>query len=346
MKTVTDGLVFALNPELRSDDGRHRSRDAAALQTQIQWECAEGGTLLRASELPAAGVATGSFLQLLCAAYNRHLPVSLAPHDLWYVLMTELAAEVNAKSDQYRALFTRSPEKIFIAVLSNDPSDLPLESVEQELRQKVPVDMDLFLPRFSTETPDVRVACLAAFADMVKSYYSYGTFACGIPSIEIRGTYEDWSLFVDRVRDLRQTMRPLDEYLGRVGARVKQIADLYVGGDPSFLKSIFTSRNIGSGGELRVDGWFVKDFFRDGGGDYPKLENLPKMWSVVPFMNLETGRTFVDVVGCFYSQPTDDYQHFHRGVYGRLTFETRPEVKEARLKEEKRRMAEWRSRRS
>ena len=52
-----------------------------------------------------------------------------------------------------------------------------------------------------------------------------------------------------------------------------------------------------------------------------KLENFPNTWSVVPFKNIETGREFSMVHGCFYSEIE---RGFRVPGYGYLTFEMPP----------------------
>ncbi len=263
-------------------------------------------------------VRTDSFLDVVSDAYNRHESVSIAPQDLWYIVLTEIAAAVNAQPDQYRALFTRAEGKVQLMVPTDDPTELPLDLIEAKLRQQVPVDMGLFLPEFSTHTAMSRTACVAAFADAAKSYYGYGTFMCGIRAVEFRGSEDDWLMFVERTMDLRQALPSLTKWLTKVTDRARQIAELHRGGDEAFVKDIFRSQNVGSGGELKLNGWLPKEFFREGGGQNPLLKNWPKTWSIVPFKNFDTGREFADVFGCFDVQ---DVGGFQVAGYDRFTFE-------------------------
>lgn len=274
-----------------------------------------------------------SFLYALSMAYKFHQKIAIHPHDLWYVMLTEVARMINANPDKYRALFTREATKVNIAVPTGSVDELPIELVIEKLREAVPVDVDLFIPEFSTHTDMSRLACLAAFADGVKSYYNYMTFLCGIPEIDIRGTYEDWDLFSVNLMKIA-ALFPEEEHEWFTGMAVRAvlIRDSLNDGATDFYKSIFTQENAGSGGELNVDGWFVREFFRSAvdsakGEDYGKkrgtgghkIENYPNTWSVVPFINLDTGRRFSDVYGCFLT--TQDPDGFRVPSYGRFTFE-------------------------
>ena len=217
-------------------------------------------------------------------------------------------------------MFTRSPEKIEIIVESGDPSVLPLDLVLSRLKELVPVDMSLFLPDFSTHTDDSRVACMAAFADTCKAYYGFGTLACGLPELEIRGTIDDWSVFVSTLSNLQAAFgnsnSALPRWFARLNQRARQILDSVCGGPVDFYQSIFTQNNIGSGGEKAVDGWYAKDFFLK---PPRKLDEFPLMWSMVPFHNVESSRRFTDVCGSFYN--TQSEAGFRRSGYGRFTVE-------------------------
>ena len=100
--------------------------------------------------------------------------------------------------------------------------------------------------------------------------------------------------------------------------RISLIIASLSGGSVDFYQDIFTSRNVGSGGELEIDGWFTADFFQERCSS-PKIENFPMMWSLVPFTNIESGRKFTDVYGCFYNTLSED--GFHVPEYGHFTLE-------------------------
>ena len=253
----------------------------------------------------------------LSNAYSLHQSISIAPHDLWYVVLTEIAREVNKRPEDFRKIFTSSETKIDILVPSVTGS-LPLELIIDKLIALVPVDLNLFIPEFSTYTQMSLAAAMAAFADATKSYYNYMTFCCGIREIEFRGSVEDWMLMVIHAHELQKVFHGtvLAEFLERVKFRAQSLVGVISGGDSEVLKTIFTQTRIGSGGELKIDGWFAQDFFLQGGGH--KIENYPNTWSLVPFKCLTTGRRFTDVYGAFHNEIQDGFRVQN---YGRITFE-------------------------
>ena len=285
------------------------------------------GRLIRQPNYPPDAELHGSFLYTLSNAYSHHQSVSFAPHDLWYVLLTEIARMVEKTPEEFRSIYTKSPEKIEILVPTNDPTYLPLDLIISELTRLVPVDISLFIPEFSTHTDNSRVACMAAFADAAKSFYSYMTFCCGIKSLEVRGTVNDWKMFkynLGEIKKLFESAKParsigtsIGTWLTKVEDRIQNIIDSLNGGDTEFYRDIFSTTRVGSGGELNVNGWFGSEFFRESGSN-PKITNYPNTWSLVPFKNVDTGRTFTDAFGCFYSTNNNGMRTPH---YDRFTFE-------------------------
>jgi len=275
----------------------------------------KGSVITRRPQMAADAEAHDSFLYALSDAYSQHRDISFGPHDLWYWVLTEIAAEVNANPSNYRDIFTKSPEKVHIAVFDSTGSAyhpettfLPIDLIINELKTKVPVDLSLFLPQFSTNTPSITAANMAAFCDMVKAYYSYGVYCCGIRSIDVQGTVDDWTEFGDRLAILQPSLAGISpKYFTRVRNRVAMIRDSLQGGDTSFYQNIYTQKNIGSGSELQVSGWITEFVIRP--PELPKINNFSKAWSVVPFTNHTCKTEHSEVYGCFFSNKIDG-RHF------------------------------------
>jgi hypothetical protein len=250
------------------------------------------------------GVQPG-WLGLLAEAYSRHEKVRIAPHDLWFIVMTELAREVMRAPETYRTLFTSSTEKQLITVPTGDITTISVERLVEELESKVLVPVQLFIPGLSTASSDVYAALCATFCDMVQSYYNYGTFCCGIPEIEVTGTPEDWAMLAANCGTIKDLFHRVDapanvtDYMARVGRLFTHITGDVATGEPDmeFWKGIFTAKNVGSGGQLQITGW-VKDLYLEKRLD-SKIENFTHSVGVVPYFNLETQRKFTAIYGAF-----------------------------------------------
>lgn len=246
-------------------------------------------------------------LWMVSNAYSHHQKITIAPHDIWYILLTEIASVIKGNVDACRPLFTRSPEKVTIMVQTDDVETINLDAVIQQLRGLVPVDMNVFLPEFTTDTLGAKYARNAAFCDAVQHYYNYMTFCCGIPAIKIAGTVEDWAKVDRQIREIGVMFSTLSvpgvsDWIDRVLRINDKITETLISGsaDLDFWSDIYTHKNIGSGGELTINGWITDLYISK--PTLPKLENFPYSWSLVPYENAETGRKFTGVHGCFLSK--------------------------------------------
>lgn len=263
------------------------------------------------------------YLGLVSDCYSRHEKLTLQPHDLWFIVLTELAREINANSDKYRSLFTASDKKTAIEVPGFE--HLNVLAVVEHLTKLVQCDITAFLPSLSTAGEDVVAAFAASFCDAVQSYYSYGTFCCGIPEIKATGTPLDWANLIMATIKLQAIFQPVGGpigYLETLSQLFTQIAADVASGEPNapFWKGIFTARNVGSGGELEISGW-IKDLYlakRPG----PKLANFEVSLGVVPYTNLDTGREFTAIYGAFGAHR--DADGFLFSSYDHFVFERTP----------------------
>lgn len=269
------------------------------------------------------------WLNLLATAYSRHEKVRIAPHDLWFIVMSELAKEVNRAPETYRTLFTESKgDKETIAVPTGDVETIDVNLLVDALRSKVLVPMEIFLPSLTTTTPDVTAALAATFCDMVQSYYGYGTFMCGIPEIEVTGTPEDWATLAANTGAIKIFFENVGapqnvvSYLAVVGRLFTLITGDVASGEPdvAFWKATFTAKNVGSGGQLEISGW-IKDLYLEKRPD-SKLENFTGSVGVVPYYNFETKRQFTAIYGAFGQLRSPE--GFIYSSYDHIVFERQP----------------------
>lgn len=249
------------------------------------------------------------FLGFISKAYSNHKKIEIAPHDIWYLVMTEVAQFIKKNTEACRPLFTKEESSVTIFVPTDNPEEINLSLVIEELRSKVPVNVDLFVPQFSTLNKSSQLACYAAFCDGLQVYYNYMTFCCGIPEIRVTGTQADWQMMVDNFGKISQLFQQINSefahYLQQVQSRVAgMIENSFINANPEFWLDIYSKKNIGSGGEFVISGWITEFYFEK--CELPKLENFASTISVVPYKNVETGRSFVGVNGAFKTLRTDD----------------------------------------
>jgi hypothetical protein len=262
------------------------------------------------------------FLSCVSRSYSDHEKLQLAPHDIWYLVLSEIAIIIRKNVDACRPLFTRSQEKLDICVPVGDTSEIDLDIIVDRLRELIPVDITVFIPELSTHTVQSRVAMYAALCDGVQAYYSYSNYCCGIPEIRLTGTKEDWSKLVSCALDVRALFEKVSldtgvEYMIRVATILEKIEQSFAVADVEFWRGIFTSKNVGSGGELLINGW-IKDLYFEK-REMSTLQSYMTSATVVPFYSQSVDKHYKTVFGAFERHRTDD--GFIYSEYASLTFE-------------------------
>lgn len=272
---------------------------------------------------PAAQVVRGvgdhqltqnGFANVVSEAYSSHLGLVLHPHDIWYVVLANIAAIVAEKPDFYRNLYTTSDEKQEILVIQDHPTDINVQALIAKLGEKMPVDISLFLPELSTATPEAKLAMSAAVLDAAKHYYDYGMFCCGIPYIDLRGTQADWQALENSVIGIivecskGDTVEvglrgKLTKYLGDVQKVLINIIASYDSDKTEFWRDIFTQKNVGSGGDLVITGWICDLYYTVKRGDM--IKSFHDGISSFPYENKTTKEHFMMFHGAFGSNITD-----------------------------------------
>jgi hypothetical protein len=143
-----------------------------------------------------------NYLEYLENCWGDHLGVVITPDNIWYTLLCELAEVIKGEPEKYRYLFSETKETQEIIVFSGDPVVMPLASLIDVLKDTVPTDINLFLPKFSTTTDRSQHAYYSAFCDICSPYYNYGMLLCSIPLIDIRGDKEDWQELANKWKSL------------------------------------------------------------------------------------------------------------------------------------------------
>lgn len=269
-------------------------------------------------------------MDIASRAYSRHYGLEIGPHNIWYVVLTQLAEQINANAEACRHLFTASAEKQTILVEQDHPTDINVLALIEKVKASVPMDTTLLLPELSTHTVESQIACAAALADALRQYYDYGMFCCGIPRIRLTGTAEDWQLLHTNVSVLNSTfgaiprMRKTATYLERVNEVLANIISSFYTNDQNveFWTNIFTQKNVGSGGDLLVNGWLTDLYVNGKPGDMIKV--FHDTISILPYTNVSTKESFVMMHGAFRVNATEG--EILQAQYDHATFKIDPVV--------------------
>lgn len=205
-------------------------------------------------------------LRAVHLSFAAHLPLSLSPDVVWFTVVHEVAVHVQLNADQYAGVFTDTPSHSQTIQIRDDSLLAPepdwsrsIRLVLEPLREKLGAEVtDLFLPRFSTTTPDDVSSALVALMSVVSPYYRFEWHSsCGIPRIRLEGTADDWKLLTQRVRELAPWFDGLRPWFDALCPVLDEIAATAAGGtvDKDFWHSLY-KWDSQSGGDY-VSGWIT-----------------------------------------------------------------------------------------
>lgn len=149
--------------------------------------------------------------QMLLKAWCQHRPVVLTPDAIWLIICQQFSHLVNENSDQYRGVLVNHEGKIELQVRSNDlfseQADWNglINGFASEIDKYTNNNLATTLVAdFTTTGTDERIASEVTLMDVVKPYFKYTAFyiVCGIPSITLTGTPDDWRKVLAKTRAL------------------------------------------------------------------------------------------------------------------------------------------------
>jgi hypothetical protein len=213
-------------------------------------------------------------------AFMKHHPLCLLPDTIWLMTIHGVANHINVHAEKLRSRFVSYEGRIRIEVRRDDfikgsPENAWSEVFDEfsaQIRDHIGPEIDLFLPAFSTTGPVERAAADVVLLDAMQSYFEYVVLSeCGIPTIILEGTQEDWKTLVERVQGFREF--GLESWIDVLSPILDQFARASQGDvDQPFWRSIYKF-NDQSGGPI-ITGWITAFF--------PYLKNCRTRRATVP----------------------------------------------------------------
>ncbi|OCK81550.1 hypothetical protein K432DRAFT_381253 [Lepidopterella palustris CBS 459.81] len=160
------------------------------------------------NEKQLVGVNNG-FVQACISAYSNHHHLVIRPDDVWITILTQLSLYVNANAEALRSHFvSHSGKKELVVVDGGDRYTTSYARIAGkftgalEKNIKDPSLRDWILQDFSTTTNIDRAIGAIAMMGTLQTYFTYKVYLkCGIPSVTLEGTREDWVKLRDAVAD-------------------------------------------------------------------------------------------------------------------------------------------------
>eukprot|EP00041_Stephanoeca_diplocostata_P014904 m.282285 g.282285 ORF g.282285 m.282285 type:complete len:284 (+) comp19845_c1_seq10:339-1190(+) len=155
--------------------------------------------------------ASKGFVGMLVDAYNQHHALVLRPDDVWQAIITQFSLYVQHHAEDLRSRIVNHEGQKDLVVqasgtLFNAPYEMLAEMIHREIMGHLndPSVGEWIQPNFSTTTPQDRVVASITMMATVQAYFTYTmVLRCGLPSVELKGTVEDWQSLVVRAQRLR-----------------------------------------------------------------------------------------------------------------------------------------------
>lgn len=156
--------------------------------------------------------ATHPLLSAVHLAFSGHRPLVLSPDILWITIAQGLALHITRNAEALRLDLVRHQGRKQL-VVTRDVSQMDLASDDfwpgvvddfsGMIQGHSPALHDLMVCDFSTTGPVERVVSQVVLMDAMREYFDYVVMCiCGIPTITLEGTPEDWRKLRDKVGQL------------------------------------------------------------------------------------------------------------------------------------------------
>lgn len=224
-----------------------------------------------------------AFYDCLKRAYANHMSVTISPDMVWLLISQGFARYVNAHPEEMRQQLVSHDGKMDLIVQSkedlfSEKADWPtlISGFTAQIDRYTKNDIAKTITAdFTTTTPDERIASQITLMESVKEYFNYTvmSISCGIPSIAITGTPDDW-------RQVQEKTRKLEAYsgIGKWAQSLEPILQEFVyaaEGKPNqkFWQDIVKKHRVkkltggGCSSELptKLNGWILKFFPNENG---------------------------------------------------------------------------------
>lgn len=236
-----------------------------------------------ANEQRVKYVGSDAFYGGLIYAYAHHMSVTLSPDMVWLLISQGFARYVNAHPEEMRQQLVSHDGKMDLIVQSeedlfSEKADWPalISGFTAQIDRYTKNDIAKTITAdFTTTTPAERIASQITLMESVKEYFNYTvmSISCGIPSIAITGTPDDW-------RQVQEKTRKLEAYsgIGKWAQSLEPILQEFVyaaEGKPNkkFWQDIVKKHRVkkltggGCSSELptKLNGWILKFFPNENG---------------------------------------------------------------------------------
>ncbi len=234
-----------------------------------------------------------AFYQCIVKAYAQHQSLVLSPDMIWLLISQGFARYVNAHAEELRSkLVNHEGKKTLVVQTDRSIYDAPwpklIDEFSSQINQYTKKDIAKTVTANFTTTGQVeRVASQITLMESVKSYFEYVVMriACGIPSITLEGTPDDWRSVLKKTKQLEpfglgewvKGLEPVLEEFIRA-AEGKPNRPFWQGiVKKDRVKELVGGAYVSTGKTTQLDGWMLKFFPNEDGLTLDSVPNTKKM---------------------------------------------------------------------
>ena len=226
---------------------------------------------------------SNGFIGSLLYAYNKHIPLTIRPDDVWISIMAVFARYVCANAEQMRDKFVdhEGSKELKVLIEHTEISTIDKKTLEDmvhetilEILKNVKHDISWMICDFTTSSIlDKMVSSLLVIGTTQKYFHwNIGT-SCLFPQITLEGTLEDWYKLKEKCKLLEnfsfekkdyrdKTINELKMWSNDLIPVIDKFIQTYKRADDTNINDLFKWWNTalsedvqGSGGGIHLCGW-------------------------------------------------------------------------------------------
>ena len=219
------------------------------------------------------------FFDCLVQAYANHYSLALSPDIIWTVISQEFNHYINNDSEAMRDRIVSHQGKMTLAVETKEDLYSPnvkweelLDGFDKQIAENTKGNIaDMMRADFSTTGKTERIASQITLMSSVKRYFEYVSYymVCGIPSITIEGTPDDWKKVIKKTENLRNydlgwwvdNLTPiLNEFVAAAEGKANRAfwQNIVMKLRPDEMRELGCMAGWNDDEPTYVDGWFLK----------------------------------------------------------------------------------------
>ena len=217
------------------------------------------------------------FFQTIVRAYADHRPLVLSPDMVWLLISQGFARYVNAHPEELRDQLVSHTGKMDLVIetekelLEGDPEwGKLIDAFAKQINEYTKEDIAKTITADFTTTGTIeRITSQITLMETMKSYFDYIVhyIACGIPTVTLTGTPEDWEKVLEKTKQLEKY--GMEDWIQSLTPILTEFVNASKGKpDQTFWQSMVKKYNpnklVGGNCDLRnpteLDGWILKLF--------------------------------------------------------------------------------------